>query len=293
MADNITILDTAEVEKTIATKELSGSVHANKTISINESGDAISGDSMLDIARGAITGMSSTNKYGVNQDIDTGTVPEDIWSRGGEWVAPTTDRLHTIKSSSSNDSASGTGIRTIQVYGLDANWEEQNEEVIMNGTSDVTTANTYVRIDRMIGKTAGSNGTNVGTITATAQTDGTVTAEIPVAKGQSQMAIYTVPAGYTAYMCGGKASSSRRGSTSAGQVECELRIRPNADTSTAVWRVAGSAEMSLDGSSEVIMQDKPYGAIPEKTDIVMRCIYVSDSNTKVATRLNFILVENE
>ena len=38
MADNITILDSGEVEKTIATKEMAGAVHANKHMIIDEDG---------------------------------------------------------------------------------------------------------------------------------------------------------------------------------------------------------------------------------------------------------------
>jgi len=38
MADNVTLLDSSEQEKTIATKELAGGVHANKVILITETG---------------------------------------------------------------------------------------------------------------------------------------------------------------------------------------------------------------------------------------------------------------
>ena len=292
MADNITILDSAEVEKTIATKELSGAVHANKHILINESGDTISGDSMLDIAKGSITGLSSVNKFGRNSNIDTGTVPEDIWSRGGVWVAPTTARIHDIASTDVNDSASGTGVRTVNIQGLDANWELQSETVIMNGTSNVATANTYNRIFRMYGETAGSGGTNAGTITATAQTDGTVTAEIAQGMGQTLMAIYTVPAGYTAYQVHGDFIVNRAGTTSGAQADFEIRIRPNADTATPVWRVAWSGGASLDGNSQINIEKKPYSKLSEKTDIVARCTYTSDGNMDVSCTFNLILVEN-
>jgi len=41
MANNITVLDSSETEKTIATKELAGAVHANKIVRINELGEAM------------------------------------------------------------------------------------------------------------------------------------------------------------------------------------------------------------------------------------------------------------
>ncbi len=292
MADNITILDSAEVEKTMATKELSGAVHASKTINIDEGGSVLSNDPMLDIARGAITGLSKVNKFGRNNDIDTGTTPEDIWSHGGEWVAPTAARVHTITSDDSADTSGGTGLRTINITGLNSDWEEINENVTLNGTTGVGTANAYVRIYRMYGLTAGSTGTNEGDIIATAAVDGTVTAEIPAGKGQTLMALYTVPAGKTAYQVNGSIIVNKSGSTSSAQADFEIRIRPNADTSDPVWRVAWSGGVSLDGSSQIIIKKKPYGSLPEKTDIVMRCTYTSDSGMDVSGMFDLILEDN-
>ncbi len=291
MGDNISILDSSEQEVQIATKEIGG-VHANKTVSIDESGNYLSNDPMLDIARGAITGLSKVNKFGRNADIDTGSVPEDIWSHGGVWVAPTAARVHNISSSSANDIAGGTGIRTIQVCGLDENWEEAEEEVTMNGTSAVGTSKTYVRIFRMYGTTAGSNGTNVGTIEAEAAVDGTVTAEIMAGMGQTLMAIYTVPAGKTAYQVYGDIITNKSGSTSAAQADFEIRIRPNADTADPVWRVAWSGGCSLDGTSQIVIKKMPYGKLTEKTDIIARCTYTSDSNMDVSCAFNLILEDN-
>ena len=42
MADNVTILDSAEVEKTIATKELAGAVHASKVVLVDTDGNTFS-----------------------------------------------------------------------------------------------------------------------------------------------------------------------------------------------------------------------------------------------------------
>ena len=291
MSDNITILDSAEVEKTVATKDLSG-VHIPKRVLVDESGNFLSNDPMLDIARGAISGLGPVNKFGRNADIDAGSVPEDIWSAGGVWVAPTAARTHTITSSNANDIAGGTGVRTIQICGLDENWEEADEEVTMNGTTGVGTSTTFVRIFRMYGKTAGSNGTNIGTISATAAVDGTVTAEIDAGKGQTLMAIYTVPAGKTAYQVHGDIIVNKSGSTSAAQADFEIRIRPNADTADAVWRVSWSGGASLDGTSQIIINKRPYGVISEKTDIVARCTYTSDSNMDVSCTFNLILEDN-
>ena len=89
--------------------------------------------------------------------------------------------------------AGGTGALTIQIYGLDENYDEQNETVNLNGTTSVNTVNSYTMIYRMIVRTAGSGGQNAGDITATAATDGTVTAQITATYNQTTMAIYQVP----------------------------------------------------------------------------------------------------
>ena len=128
---------------------------------------------LIEIAAGNVPGYSTMQKFGHNDDIDTGTVPETIWTQGGLWVPPTAARTHQITSTDVADdyntpSSGGTGARTLRIWGLDANFVEQTEDINLNGTANVATANTYTRIFRMMVLTAGSNKKNVGDITATA-----------------------------------------------------------------------------------------------------------------------------
>ena len=90
-------------------------------------------------------------KFGNNGDVDKDVV-EDIWDGGETWVAPTTARLHLIASTVVTDTSAGAGARTVQIYGLDSAGALQNETVTMNGTTNVTTTNSYIMIHRKIGR---------------------------------------------------------------------------------------------------------------------------------------------
>ena len=161
------------------------------------------------VARGNITGYSRVNKFGAApQGIQTTTT--DIWSRADAtptqqiWIAPTQARIHAIASSSAQDAAGGTGAASVIVYGLKT-WAsaETNETITLTGATPVNTANSYVIIHRMkvVGQaTTTGVGVNIGTITATAATDNTITAVILPGDGQTEMAIYGVPSGYTFFL---------------------------------------------------------------------------------------------
>lgn len=116
-------------------------------------------DSMLQISRGAVIGISHVNKFGRNPIIDTATDPEDIWDAGGLWVPPTAARTHNIASSSANDAGTvvstgtaDTGSNTTTLYDASADFVGDGVaagDVVLNDTntdhsvvSSVTDANT-------------------------------------------------------------------------------------------------------------------------------------------------------
>ena len=188
-------------------------------------------DFQFEIAKGNVAGHKSVNKFGRNTNVDA-TVT-DIWDLTTQpiWVAPTQARTHDIASTSTNDDGSpaGTGAQTLRVSGLtgwDAN--EVTEDITLNGTTNVPTVNSYVIIHRMQVLTWGSAGPNAGTLTATAQTDATVTAQINIGAGQTEMAIYGVPSTQKAYMT--QYYAGVRASGPSGNIFGELLVNSYADT---------------------------------------------------------------
>lgn len=68
-------------------------------------------------------------------------------------------------SDSVNDTAAGTGARTVFISGLDSNYDVISETVTLNGTSAVQTVRSYLRVNSFLIMSAGSGKTNAGSIT--------------------------------------------------------------------------------------------------------------------------------
>jgi hypothetical protein len=138
------------------------------------------------------------NKFGYNPDVDASTGPdEDVVAWGGMVHWPTSVIAAAnidIVSTDAADAAAGTGARTLEIVGLDADYKLQSETVTMTGLTDVNPVNDYIRIFRAKVTTAGSNETSVGTITID---DGTnILAQILAGFGQTTQAAFTIPANY-------------------------------------------------------------------------------------------------
>lgn len=238
-------------------------------------------DFRIEVARNNVSGVKYVNKYGLNEDIDTTTAPEDLWDGGGLWVPPTTARVHEITSTDAADTSAGTGARTIQVEGLNADWEEVNEVVTMNGVTPVDTAHSYQRVFRMYVLTSGTGDTNAGNISATAKTDATVTATITAGYGQTFMAVWTVPANHTAYLTQYYGSVVKE-TAAAGVAEVVVAARYNADSADKTVRYKHFFGLDSDAVSHPEYTFCIPTYYPEKTDLLLRCLAVSANDFTIA-----------
>lgn len=204
-----------------------------------------------EVALGNIPGYKSVNKFG---EAPSGiqTTETDIWDRADAtptqqvWVAPTQARVHAIVSSSPQDANGGNGAAYVVVYGLtDWNTEEVSEVVTLNGINPVNTVNSYVIIHRMRAIGQGSTiapGVNVGAISATAAVDGTITAVILAANGQTEMAIYGVPSVQDALIYRWSAQIDR---TSAAAATADFRLRVNENPNVQLFGFVRKDDISL------------------------------------------------
>ena len=153
----------------------------------------------LKVAQGVVTGYSSFTVFGYNPDVDQ--TEESIWPDGSTVPHPTSESQLTIASTDANDAAAGTGARTVYIEGLDEDYEVVSETVTLNGTSGVTTTNSYIYVNQFYVVTVGSGGANAGDITAKVST--TLYDIIAAGNNQRTTGHYCVPAGYTGYLLAG------------------------------------------------------------------------------------------
>lgn len=152
-------------------------------------------DYFTEVAMGKRQGRSLWNKFGYNNDVDSGT--EVIASWGGTFTPLTTATTLTISSTDISDTSAGTGCNSIVVYGVDANRNEQIEVITMNGTTDVITVSTWLGINRVAMFLCGTDKINNGEITITATTGGSTMAQMPADGGVTQQCIFHVPQNFT------------------------------------------------------------------------------------------------
>lgn len=248
-------------------------------------------DPRIEIPLGNIPNFSHINKFGINDDIDTASTPEDIGLNGGLIVPPTSAQKISAVSDNAADASAGTGARTIRIYGLDSNYTLQNEDITMNGTTPVDSVNNYTRCYRAEVLTSGSSHTNVGTISLKAKTDTTTQVVIGLLQstgvGNSMTTFFTIPANYKGLIVSTHCDfAPASGSQSA--VVC-LFQRTNIDTSTASLNALSVFAIFSAGGSSVPRYYNPCLLINEKTDIFFRCLSVSSNNTMLSAGYDLIL----
>jgi hypothetical protein len=242
----------------------------------------------LQVARNQISFHKSNFKFGFNADVDDSL--ETVWAQGGLYSYLASASVLKVSSSSTADTSAGTGARTVELSGLDTNYDEISETVTLNGQTAVNTTNEFLRINRMVVRSAGSGGQNAGVIYAGT---GTVTTGVPANKyatiaigdNQTVMALWTVPRGYTAYLL----QTDITVATTQNNKYCTVHLvsRPNGE----VFQIKDKfvkAESSVHQAYTIPLK------FEEKTDIEVRAIGDSaGADIAISAGLDFIYIQND
>lgn len=234
------------------------------------------------IAEGILSGFTSRNILGYNSVVEAGGDPIKDLSELGVNVIPRPSSAIAMEvvSSDAADTSAGTGVRTVEVHGLDANFDEKEETVSLNGTSAVALAGTWIRINNVHAETVGSGGVAAGIINVQASGGGTVYDMIAAGGNASLQCHFTIPNGKTGFILGWNASAI----TGAGTTKARLLLRATTD-----W----DHELTPDVFSfqDVIIQNnggsyRPFPLpirVPSQTDIKVSAQRVAGTSTVQAT----------
>jgi hypothetical protein len=137
----------------------------------------------------------------------------------------------------------------------------------------------------MIVRSAGTLNTNDGNITATAQTDATVTAQITAGNAQTLMAIYQIPSDKTGYITSWYSSMNRNVTT--GSADIRLLVKPPTEV-YQVKRVRG-----LVGAGNSAFDHKFDFPLPVTASSIVKIdAGVSADNTDISAGFAVLLEDN-
>lgn len=258
---------------------------------VNQDADTIITRSSFDkkaITLGLFENTSMVTKAGLNDDIDTGSVPEDIWGGGGVYNGfPSSGETVRAVSTSADDAAGGSGLRTMSAQLMTTDWVWVSVTFTLNGTTPVApdapyTNTLFIRGHTASGLTAGSTGANVGDISIyQSTTTANVFLLMLIGRNQTNNSAYTIPAGYSGLLTNVTPSIAQ--STAAAFAQGHLRIR----NFGGIFRQRRPL-LILSTSSIEDLNDE-YLLLTEKTDIIGRITSVSNSNT-IASLKYFIYI---
>ena len=267
--------------------QASMSTNGDLTIIDNASG--------LSIAQGNVTGSSPIQKFGKAVDYDTADGFVTIWDGADDaninqmqYQYSATANIDSVISSSASDTFS------IEIQGLDSDWNLVTQNVTLTGQTRVALTTSLIRVFRMLNDNGSDNVGHVYCYTDNSATTAgvpddptTVRAVIQPGKNQTLMAVYSVPANKTAYILLTYADPAT--SSKSSNYEVEFRVRPfgkvfNIKDDRAISDTYGGYQ-------------RPYKVplkIDAKSDIEMRVKALASNITQASTSGGFdiVLVDN-
>jgi len=232
----------------------------------------------LQVARSQIYGHQQVNIFGYQSAVGNTKIP--VWENATVYTYITNASTLTLVSTSASDDT----VAKVLISGLDSNFNQISESLQMNGTTGVTTLNSYYRVNSLVLTSAGTGQTtNVGTITLKQSSN--IVAQINAGISKSQSTVYTVPAGYSFYLDLAEVNSS------------------NSYTSSNIVTYSVQAINNLTGVKFIVLQ-QPFVSIytanrssepfiyTEKTDIQWQLITSTATTIAAGVIISGKLIQN-
>lgn len=241
-------------------------------------------DYIVDVASGNVPNAALVTAFGYSPN--TGSVTNvNVWETADAWTTLTAASTMELLSSSANDTAAGTGCRSVLTQGLDANYNQISEFVVPNGTGVVALVNSYIVINNSTCVSAGSGNNNAGNITTRVTSAGSQQGYILAGAGASRHGRYTVPAGYTLVLENFFLMANKSGNPNSTITTITEVILPGGT------RFQGLPLTIPNGSNPTITV--PTGvAITEKQTVAFKIGSVSTTGIDISCGTSGVLVKN-
>ena len=292
--DSIVDDDDAELMKSVLTaKRTSDSVFTNINATPSGNLQVTDAENGLAIAKGEVTGTSYVHKFGATVNFGVAAGFATVWdgaNDGGinamQYTYSITDDIDGISSSSVNDT------EEITVQGLDINYALVTQTITLTGQTKAPLGTNLIRVFRMFN----ANGTPlVGDVycsTSAATLSGgiptvatTVRALIQIQHGQTLMAVYTIPAGKTAYLRGWYGTTAGAKRTSVHVIHVAARSFGGVFLTKHVSSIVAS------GTGHIHYKYSEPAKYLEKTDIEIH-MNTDEADASVSAGFDIVLVDN-
>jgi len=239
----------------------------------------------LQVSRNQITFHSPQNIFGYGTTPATANLFRTVWENMAttEYVFPSSALTMQLVSNAAGDTA------TITIVGLDANYNQITETLVLNGTTNVPTVNQYFRINSIY-VSAGSATNPTGVVTLTnggvtyAQINTGVFNGTTSSLGRSQMAVFTVPAGYTFYGYRYGAYSSFNGNSANYTI-----YRAITNSSAGVQQLIVQTPFN---TTYEVQRHFPFPYV-EKTDLRFQVASSAAAAATVSINIGGVLIKND
>ena len=224
---------------------------------------------LLAVAAGQVSDAQVVNIFGVNSDL--GDTYETLWNYGGVYTYPSSAASLSCVSSSASDTMA------VLLVGVDANYYPITDTVTLNGTTPVSSAKAFLRLNQAVIL----SGENAGNITITS--GATVVGYIAIGLGLTQACNYTVPANHSLYIF--------RIDLTSGTVNPNKYIIYRNYTRTSTGRVLRVAEATWQNDMQSFDRQVPF-KVAQKTDFQFEAKSSSGTN-EVSIFVEAILARND
>jgi hypothetical protein len=238
-------------------------------------------DLMLEIAAGRVVDKFAVNKFGSNTNVVKET-REDVWGGGGIYQYPTTADITHLSQKVDQIAMRGAGI---EILGLDINWNLVTQTIPLDAANTTTLVALTTPLLRVFRMKIDANVVGSEIISVHNAANNIDYAVITPDYNQTLMAMYTVPAGHTAYMTKVYADVVESTGKEPKSTEFNLWVKDNVNDYAFQLKSARGVPKA---GSAITGEFSPYLRIAEKSDIKISA-FCSDEDGHVHAGFDLIV----